>query len=157
MTSCPTREELAGLLDDASAARADLESHLGDCDTCQRVIESLAVDPTEWEAWDQRMRADDVRIRQLQRKVKQAEAAKDAAAARESQKALLRLELTSYKARVEAYPTDNKLKYRYGKLLMMGGAFFGWPGLIWMLGAGAAQGLLIRVPIQLSGRRLANT
>jgi tetratricopeptide (TPR) repeat protein len=70
-----------------------------------------------------KMRADDVRIRQLQRHVRQAEAVKDAAAVREAKVALLRLELSSWKGRVQNYPTDNKLKFRYGRLLMQAGQF----------------------------------
>lgn len=44
-----------------------------------------------------------------------------------------------------------------GKLLFMVGAFLGLPGVMWTLAAGAAQGLLIAVPMMLLGRRVANT
>jgi leader peptidase (prepilin peptidase)/N-methyltransferase len=44
-----------------------------------------------------------------------------------------------------------------GKLLFMAGAFFGFPGLVWTLGAGALQGLIVSVPMLLLGRDVANT
>lgn len=43
------------------------------------------------------------------------------------------------------------------KLLLMVGAFQGFPGLVWCIGAGAVQGLLISVPMLLMGRSVANT
>jgi leader peptidase (prepilin peptidase) / N-methyltransferase len=43
------------------------------------------------------------------------------------------------------------------KLLLMVGAFVGLPGLVWCVGAGAVQGLLISVPLLLLGRRVANS
>lgn len=43
------------------------------------------------------------------------------------------------------------------KLLLMVGAFTGAPGLVWTIGAGAVQGLLISVPMLLLGRRVANS
>lgn len=44
-----------------------------------------------------------------------------------------------------------------GKLLVMIGAFCGFPGLLWSLGAGATQSLLIAVPLLMLGRNVANT
>lgn len=43
------------------------------------------------------------------------------------------------------------------KLLLMVGAFTGLPGLVWCVGAGAVQGLLVAVPLLLLGRRVANS
>lgn len=43
------------------------------------------------------------------------------------------------------------------KLLLMVGAFTGLPGLVWCVGAGAVQGLVVSVPLLLAGRRVANT
>lgn len=43
------------------------------------------------------------------------------------------------------------------KLLLMVGAFTGLPGLVWCVGAGAVQGLLISIPLLLLGRRVANS
>ena len=43
------------------------------------------------------------------------------------------------------------------KLLLMVGAFTGLPGVVWCVGAGALQGLLVAVPLLLMGRRVANS
>lgn len=43
------------------------------------------------------------------------------------------------------------------KLLLMVGAFSGMPGLLWCIGAGAVQGVLVSVPLLLAGRNIANT
>jgi len=43
------------------------------------------------------------------------------------------------------------------KLLLMVGAFTGLPGLVWTVGAGAVQGLLVSVPLLLMGRGIANS
>jgi len=43
-----------------------------------------------------------------------------------------------------------------GKLLFMIGAFQGMGGLTWALSAGAIQGLLVSVPLLMSGRNIAN-
>lgn len=43
------------------------------------------------------------------------------------------------------------------KLLLMVGAFTGLPGLVWCIGAGALQGLLISVPMLLLGKTVANS
>ncbi len=43
------------------------------------------------------------------------------------------------------------------KLLLMVGAFTGLPGLVWTIGAGAVQGLIVSVPLLLMGRTVANS
>lgn len=43
------------------------------------------------------------------------------------------------------------------KLLLMVGAFTGLPGLVWCVGAGAVQGLMVAVPLLLLGRTVANS
>lgn len=43
------------------------------------------------------------------------------------------------------------------KLLLMVGAFTGLPGLMWTIGGGAIQGLIVSVPLLLSGRNVAET
>jgi leader peptidase (prepilin peptidase)/N-methyltransferase len=43
------------------------------------------------------------------------------------------------------------------KLLVMVAAFTGWRGLFWTVSAGAIQGLLVAIPMQLMGHKLANT
>ena len=44
-----------------------------------------------------------------------------------------------------------------GKLLFMVGAFCGIKGLVWTIGAGALQGLIVSVPMLLLGKQIANT
>ena len=43
------------------------------------------------------------------------------------------------------------------KLLLMVGAFTGLTGLVWTIGAGAVQGLIVSIPLLRSGRQVANT
>jgi tetratricopeptide (TPR) repeat protein len=59
-------------------------------------------------------RADDIRMRQLQRAYRQAKAGGDEGAAREARIKQLRFELKVFKERTAKYPTDNRLKYEYG-------------------------------------------
>lgn len=42
------------------------------------------------------------------------------------------------------------------KLLVMVAAFTGVPGLVWTIGAGALQGVLVAIPLLRSGRKVAN-
>jgi chaperonin cofactor prefoldin len=69
-------------------------------------------------------RADDIRLRQLQRQVRQARAAAqqsgsddDKQQARLSAKELIQLEGDVYRERVKQYPTDLRMKYRLGRAL----------------------------------------
>jgi len=64
-----------------------------------------------------KVRADDIRIRQLGRKVRQARAAGDREAARQLYLEQLRLELEVYRERVEHYPTDLRMRFEYGRRL----------------------------------------
>ena len=67
--------------------------------------------------------ADDIRMKQLGRKVRQATKAGDEAAAKEAQVASLRFDLGVFKERVERYPTDNRVKFEYGVRLFKAGRF----------------------------------
>lgn len=67
--------------------------------------------------------ADDIRMRQLGRVVRDAEKTGDAAALKEAQVAQLRFELTVYKDRVERYPTDNRLKFELAVRRFRAGQF----------------------------------
>ncbi len=69
-------------------------------------------------------RADDIRIRQLKRRTRQARAAFDeegdkasAAAAQEAAREQIRFEVRTYTERVKKYPTDLRLKYTLGGIL----------------------------------------
>ena len=68
-------------------------------------------------------RADDVRMKQLGRKVREATKAGDQEAAKEAQVASLRFDLSVFKERVERYPTDNRVKFEYGVRLVKAGRF----------------------------------
>jgi len=64
-----------------------------------------------------KMQAEDIRIRQLNRKAREIATAKDKEAARKHLKETLRFELKAYKGRTRHYPTDLRMKYQYGTRL----------------------------------------
>jgi TolA-binding protein len=82
-------------------------------------IELLEAEFSSSDNYRYKIRADDIRIKQLRRKVQAATKAGDADAKRQASVDQLRFELKSIKGRVAAYPTDNRLKFQYGKLLVM--------------------------------------
>lgn len=58
MKSCPSQEQLMGLLADQldDTVRESLENHLGECESCQDRLQSMAVqDATEWESLENRL------------------------------------------------------------------------------------------------------
>ncbi len=67
--------------------------------------------------------ADDVRMKQLGREVREAEKAGDPAALKEAQIAQLRFELTVFKDRVERYPSDHRARFEYGVRKFRAGQF----------------------------------
>jgi TolA-binding protein len=67
-----------------------------------------------------RVRAEDIRIKQLNRRVRNAKAKGDAEAYREARVKLLSFELDVYKNRVKQYPTDLRLRYELGRRLFQG-------------------------------------
>jgi tetratricopeptide (TPR) repeat protein len=70
-----------------------------------------------------RMRAEDIRIRQLNRKRRELESAGDKAAIEKHKKEQLKFELDVFKSRIRHYPTDMRLRYRYGELLFKAGLY----------------------------------
>jgi len=70
-----------------------------------------------------KMRADEIRMRQLNRQGHQIVASGDAKAAREHLKDQLRYELKVYRDRAERYPTDMRVRYQYGQRLFRAGRF----------------------------------
>lgn len=64
-----------------------------------------------------KMRAEDIRIKQLERKRRQIIETGNREAAREHLKEQLKFELGVYKDRVRQYPTDLRLRYEFGKRL----------------------------------------
>lgn len=67
--------------------------------------------------------ADEVRMKQLGREVREAEKAGDAAAYKEKQIAQLRFELSVYKDRVDRYPTDHRARFEYAVRKFRAGQF----------------------------------
>ncbi len=68
-----------------------------------------------------KMRAEDIRMKQLNRKARQIAASGDAQAAREHLKEQLRFELSVFRERGERYPTDLRIRYEHGKRLFRAG------------------------------------
>jgi hypothetical protein len=70
-----------------------------------------------------RQRAEDIRIRQLVRKARELDAAGDKEALDKHRREQVRFELDVFKSRIRHYPTDMRLRYRYGELLFKAGQF----------------------------------
>jgi tetratricopeptide (TPR) repeat protein len=70
-----------------------------------------------------KMRADDIRMKQLNRKARRIAASGDAEAARAHLKDQLRFELGVFKDRGRHYPTDLRIRYEYGRRLFRAGRF----------------------------------
>jgi len=64
-----------------------------------------------------KMRADEIRIRQLRRQAREIVAKADKQAAREHLKKQLEFEIAVFKERIEHYPTESRFKYELGKRL----------------------------------------
>jgi len=67
--------------------------------------------------------ADEVRMKQLGREVREADKAGDAAGLKEKQIAQLRFELTVFKERVDKYPTDTRSRFEYAVRKFRAGHF----------------------------------
>jgi len=67
--------------------------------------------------------ADDISIKQLSRRARQAAKSGNENALKEALVVALKFELSSYKERVERYPTDNRYKFEYGVRLFRAGRF----------------------------------
>ncbi len=65
-----------------------------------------------------KVRSDEIRIKQLRRRIRQAAAADDKQGVRQAQIEQLKFELRVFKERADKYPTDNKVKYELGKRLV---------------------------------------
>jgi tetratricopeptide (TPR) repeat protein len=61
-----------------------------------------------------KMRADDIRMRQLARRVRQARDSKDREAVRAARIKQLQFEIPAFRERVDKYPTDLRIRYEYG-------------------------------------------
>ena len=70
-----------------------------------------------------KMQADDIRMAQFRRKLRQIQAGGDAQAIRQVRLDQLRFELQAYKERCSQYPTDMRLRYQLGMRLFRAGRF----------------------------------
>ncbi len=67
--------------------------------------------------------ADDIRIKQLNRKAREVRNSADAEKLKEHRTQQLRFELSVFKERVERYPTDNRIRFEYAVRNFQGGRF----------------------------------
>jgi tetratricopeptide (TPR) repeat protein len=67
--------------------------------------------------------AEDIRIKQLNRRTRQAKASGDREAYKKQRHEQLRFELNAYKDRARQYPSDLRLRYQYGRLLFDAGRY----------------------------------
>jgi len=70
-----------------------------------------------------KMRADDIHIRQLNRRARQIASPGDAEAAKKHYRHQLKFELAVFKERTHQYPTDMRIRYQYGQRLFKAGRF----------------------------------
>jgi tetratricopeptide (TPR) repeat protein len=70
-----------------------------------------------------RLRAEDIRIRQLTRRQRALKDAGEKEALRHHKSEQLKFELSVFKERVRQYPTDMRVRYKYGELLFKAGRF----------------------------------
>ncbi len=102
---------------------ADLLCSRDDPEDEKRAIAMLVDKYKTYGDYSFKMKAEDIRIRQLKRVVRQAREAKDPQRLREAQIGLLKFEIKALRERVEAYPTDNKLKFELAKRLFTAGKY----------------------------------
>lgn len=88
-----------------------------------RAIGHLVKEYQRTSDYNWKLRADDIRIKQLGRATRRAVETGDPEAIREARVRQLRYELQVYKERVDRYPTDNRLKFEYGSRLFFAGRF----------------------------------
>jgi tetratricopeptide (TPR) repeat protein len=77
----------------------------------------------ETNEYSYRQRAEDIRIRQLRRKQRELESKGDRAAIEQHLREQVKFELDVFKSRIRHYPTDMRLRYRYGELLFRAGQY----------------------------------
>lgn len=82
-----------------------------------RAIEILEKAHAELREYRFKVKADDIRIRQVKRRSREVVASGNADEARKMVATLLKLELSVFKERCEQYPTDLRLRYQYGQRL----------------------------------------
>ena len=89
----------------------------------QKAIGILLAEYKRTEAYRRKHLADDIRMKQLTRKVRSAVKAGAEEAIKEHQLASLRFDLSVFKERVDQYPTDNRVKFEYARRLFQAGKY----------------------------------
>jgi len=90
-------------------------------ETPEREEEAIDLLDREYEdssAYNYKMRADDLRLKQHRREVRLAKESGHKDSYQEAQLEQLKFELKIYRERIKHYPTDNKIKFDYGWALM---------------------------------------
>ncbi|HOW71333.1 MAG TPA: tetratricopeptide repeat protein [Phycisphaerae bacterium] len=82
-----------------------------------KAIQVLEKAFTELREYRFKLKADDIRMRQLKRRSREVLASGSAEEAKRMVGAMLKLELSVFKERCEQYPTDLRLRYQYGQRL----------------------------------------
>ncbi len=89
----------------------------------KRAIGHLVAQYKRTEDYGWKQSADDIRMKQLVRRVRKARKAGDADAARDAHVASLKFDLAVFKERVQRFPTDTRAKYEYGLRLFKASRF----------------------------------
>lgn len=89
----------------------------------QRAIDILLGEYERTDEYSRKQMADDIRMKQLGRSLREAVKSGDQEAIKEAHKASLRFDLAAFKERVERYPTDNRMKFEYAVRQFRAGRF----------------------------------
>jgi tetratricopeptide (TPR) repeat protein len=92
-------------------------------DSENEAVKTLDAEFAKSENYSFKMRADDIRMKQTRRKVRRVAADGDKKAVKAARLEQVRQRLSIYEERVKKYPTEHKLKYDYGKQLMLVGKY----------------------------------
>lgn len=92
-------------------------------DSEDEAVETLDAEFAKSENYSFKMRADDIRMKQTRRKVRRVAADGDKKAVKAARLEQVRQRLSIFEERVKKYPTEHKLKYDFGKQLMLVGKY----------------------------------
>ncbi len=134
--SVQAEDQLDSLIDSAEKAHNDDPENAGHLrrlidllcrpeqeDLEKRAIGYLVAQYKRTQDYGWKQYGDDVRMKQLARRIRKARKAGNAEAAKDANIASLNFDLAVYKERVQRFPTDNRLKYEYGQRLFLAGRF----------------------------------
>lgn len=89
----------------------------------KRAMDILLKSYKESNEYFYRQRAEDIAIKQMRRKQRALEAKGDEAAIQQHRQDQLKFELGVYKSRIRHFPTDMRLRFKYGELLFRAGKY----------------------------------